>query len=82
MTTLFRKFEGIIIIKWYENDSGGDRRCISIDCKDRKELKTELAKIKKDFMTLGGTAECPEYAKYWIGKLPYSVKFEFINERK
>lgn len=65
-----KTYEGIIQIKWYKNDSGGDRRPLTINVENNETLKIEINRIKMDFMTKGEN-----------GKLPYSVKIE-MSERK
>lgn len=64
-----KTYEGTITIKWFKNDSYGDRRPLTIDCEDMNELNIEKSKLNKAWMELGEN-----------GKLPYSVKIE-LSER-
>jgi hypothetical protein len=73
-----KTFEGTITIKWYKNDSYGDRRPITIDCEDRDELNKRLSKIKNDFMTKG---DDPTFTFYKNTGRPYSISF-YLTERK
>jgi len=65
-----KTYEGIMKIKWYKNDSGGDCRPLTIDVENKCDLKIELAKIKNDFLKKGENNE-----------KAYSVFFE-MSERK
>ena len=72
-----KTYEGIMTIKWYKNDSGGDRRPLTIDVHNSKELTAKLNKIKCDFMTLGDNQTLPDNIKKGKpGELPYSVSFD------
>ncbi len=46
-----KTYEGVMTIKWYENDRGGDRRPLTIDTIGRSALKVELNHIRRDFIT-------------------------------
>lgn len=73
-----KTYEGIIIIKWYKNDNGGDRRPLTIDAENKDDLKLKLAKIIKDFSTKGDDKDnVPSYRTYTEGQLPHSVKIEY-----
>lgn len=63
-----KTFEGVFIVRWFKNDSGGDRRGLTIDCKDKKELRSRLANLKFLFLTKGEN-----------GKLPFSVTFDMAE---
>jgi len=71
-----KTYEGVMTIKWYENDSGGDRRPLTIDTESKDTLKIKLSCIKNDFLTKGEYT--PRFEKH---KLPYSVAFD-MSERK
>jgi hypothetical protein len=68
-----RTFEGIMKIKWYENDNG-DWRGLTIDTENKQTLNVELKRIRKLFMT----EQDPESDEK---RLAYNVAFE-MNERK
>ena len=57
----------LLKIKWYKNDSFGDRRAITIDYFTDKELKQKVKDILTKFKTL--PMDIGEYK----GKIPYSV---------
>jgi len=43
-----RTFEGYVLLKEFKNHSG-DKRPLTIDCKNEQELRAEIARIKKAF---------------------------------
>lgn len=65
-----KTYEGIMAIKWYKNDNGGDRRPLTIDVENNDMLNSRLKKIKNDFKKDKKN-----------GRLLYSINF-LMSERK
>ena len=77
-----KTYEGTMTIKWYKNDSGGDKRPLTLIAKDKIHLKSQLKSIRKMFIEFGDDPkEAPPYRKYNPDARAYSVQFE-IYERK
>lgn len=65
----------VLVIKWYKNDNGGDRRCIAIDYENSEDLKNKKNKILNDFKSNPMDINM-SWQTNKIGEIPYSVKFE------
>jgi hypothetical protein len=65
-----KTFEGYILIKEFKNHNG-DKRPLTIDVENEKELQPKINKIKKDFLNISEEGK----------ELPFSVKIE-LTERK
>lgn len=72
ITDTINEYKGTFTIKWWKHD-GGDKRPLCIQRKDRKELKEELARIRKCFMQEG---DDPSYHLYHGPGLPHSISFD------
>ena len=64
------KYKFILILKWYKNDRGGDRRTICIDYDNESDKNQQISKIIKDFKTL------PIDMGENKGEIPYSVTMD------
>jgi hypothetical protein len=82
LETNMKTYEGVMTIKWYKNDNGGDRRPLTIDTQNKETLRAELSRIKKDFMTKGEVKDTLDERGMRITKavLPYSINIE-VTER-
>ena len=74
-----KTYEGSMTIKWYKNDSGGDRRPLTYHCENKEELVIYLNQVSYDFMTKPHPDNIECYKRY-AGKMAYSVSFD-MKER-
>lgn len=70
-------YEGSITIKWYKNDSGGDKRPLTLDVRDERHLKEIQESIRQIFLNYGDDDTLPNPKNN--GKVAYSVSFNLTQ---